>query len=250
MEIYGDLKFTTPGAGELQNTVIERLPADPAGEPGRIYYNTTVGVYRYYSNVWNDFGTSGDVSNVIISGGYMLGGGTFNPSAFIGFSNIDLGGSPPSASPQYTLLDILKQLDTAITTGSGTLRLESLVDVDTITSGSPLDTGGNVLVHNGTDGYDEQRIQYIYDSTLVTPGSPSGSPVSSPPITAAKTHIVNHNIGQKYVDVIVYDDTGEQIVPQNIVLNSVNQLTIKVNPALNIVAVVTGVPSVIARDGM
>ena len=85
--------------------------------------------------------------------------------------------------------------------------------------------------------FENKQIQYIYDSTL------SGSP------SAATTHVINHNLGQKYVNVTVYNSADNQIIPQSVVLNSATQLTVTLNQALDITVVIMGVPGVVAKDG-
>lgn len=50
----------------------------------------------------------------------------------------------------------------------------------------------------------------------------------------ATTHTIVHNIGQQFVNTSVYfSDTNEQIIPQSIVADSANQLTVTFNVAIN-----------------
>ena len=74
MVINGNLKFHTPGGGELQNAVMERLTttqrdALTGGDliDGRIIYNTTTHTYNFYDTnavAWTTFATGGDASAV------------------------------------------------------------------------------------------------------------------------------------------------------------------------------------------
>ena len=58
--------------------------------------------------------------------------------------------------------------------------------------------------------------------------------------TAATQHVVTHNIGSKYCNVTVIDDTDEQIIPQSVTFNSDERLTVVVNTAVKIKVVVMG----------
>lgn len=135
MKINGDLKFRTLGSGELQNAIIERLAGGalggslPTGVAGRIVYNTDTQSYWYYAagatNAWVEFGAGADLTNVINSGGYMNVDGTFDATAFSGFTNINAAGSPLA-----NLVEALSQLDDAISTAAGVDTLKELTDVD------------------------------------------------------------------------------------------------------------------------
>lgn len=61
---------------------------------------------------------------------------------------------------------------------------------------------------------------------------------------ASATHTVTHALGQQYCNVTVIDSTDEVIVPQSIVFDSANQLTITLNVAIAIKAVVMGLATV------
>lgn len=58
---------------------------------------------------------------------------------------------------------------------------------------------------------------------------------------SATSHIVTHNIGQKYCNVTVVDSVDEVIIPQSIVYNTATQLTVTFNAAITCKVVVMGV---------
>ena len=122
----------------------------------------------------------------------------------------------------------------------GRTRLEDLDDV-VVNVGSPGEgyIGGQVLVASGgsPNKFESKQIQYIYDSQLL--GSPS----------AATSHTINHNLGQKYVNVTIYNSSDQQIIPQSVELDSATALTVTFNKAIDCVVVITGVAGVTAADG-
>jgi len=67
--------------------------------------------------------------------------------------------------------------------------------------------------------------------------------------SVATLHTINHNLGQKYVNVTVYNLADQQIIPQYVTMVSATQLTVEFNKAIDCVVVITGVPGVIAADG-
>lgn len=71
------------------------------------------------------------------------------------------------------------------------------------------------------------RMYFLYEST--------GADV---------THVVAHNIGQKYCNVTVVDSTDNVVIPESIVFNSANQLTVTFNSAIECRVVVMGVAPV------
>ena len=85
---------------------------------------------------------------------------------------------------------------------------------------------GDMLVHNGTN-FVNQKIHFVYVSTI-----------------AGTSHVVSHNLGQKYCQVTVVDVNDEVIIPQSIVFNDANTLTVTFNSAINCRVIVTGVAGV------
>lgn len=98
-------------------------------------------------------------------------------------------------------------------------------------------------IHSGvawsviSEGVDAPAFQYIYDSTA------NGG--------ANITHVVNHNINQRFVVTSIFTNPGvgsppipEQIIPAGVFLNSANQLTVTFDIAINCYVVVMGVPGV------
>jgi hypothetical protein len=57
---------------------------------------------------------------------------------------------------------------------------------------------------------------------------------------AATVHTVTHNLGQKYCNVTIVDDTDNVVIPQSIVFDSDNQLTVSFTSALQCKAIVMG----------
>ena len=76
--------------------------------------------------------------------------------------------------------------------------------------------------------------QYIYDSKLA-----AGSP------TASISHTITHNIGQRFVEVVVYEDEGSptvpvMIIPEGVALNSSTVCTVSFAFAQDCYAVISG----------
>jgi hypothetical protein len=57
---------------------------------------------------------------------------------------------------------------------------------------------------------------------------------------SSNTHVVTHNIGQKYVNVTIADSNDEVIIPQSIVFDSANQLTVTLNVAIAVKVITMG----------
>lgn len=68
------------------------------------------------------------------------------------------------------------------------------------------------------------RHSFVYDGTA----------------TAALTHTVNHNLGQKFVNVSVYDDAGLMVIPDSVSLTNANSLVVGFASAVACTVVVTG----------
>jgi hypothetical protein len=58
---------------------------------------------------------------------------------------------------------------------------------------------------------------------------------------SATTWTVTHNLGQKFCNVTIADDTDNVVIPQSIVFNTVNQLTVTFNTAIAGQVMVSGV---------
>lgn len=59
--------------------------------------------------------------------------------------------------------------------------------------------------------------------------------------TASATHVVNHNLGNKYATVVVTDENDEVMIPQSITFNTANSLTVTFAGASLCRVIVTGV---------
>jgi hypothetical protein len=98
------------------------------------------------------------------------------------------------------------------------LALDDLSDV-TITSA----TGGDAVIFNGSE-FVNQQIYFLYQA-----------------VSASTSHSVGHNLGQKYCNVTVVDDTDEVVIPQSITYVDANTLTVTFNSPLQATVVVMGV---------
>lgn len=111
-------------------------------------------------------------------------------------------------------------VDRAPSVVAGNINLDDLSDV-TITSGS----NGQALVFNGTT-WVNKSVMYIHTGT-------------------GTSFTVTHNLGQKYCNVTVVDtSTDEVIIPDSIVFNTANQLTVTVNASISVKIVVMGVAGI------
>lgn len=61
---------------------------------------------------------------------------------------------------------------------------------------------------------------------------------------AATTWTITHNIGQRYCNVTIADSTNEVVIPQSIVFNNANQLTVTFNTAIAGQVMVSGIAAV------
>ena len=85
---------------------------------------------------------------------------------------------------------------------------------------------GQVLVADSSNDYTPQVVQFIYNSN-------GGTGV-------ATTHTVTHNLNQQFVNVTVYDNSNNIIVPQSVTLTSANVVTVVFNAAIDCKVVVIG----------
>lgn len=129
MKLNGNLVLNTDGSGELQNVFIERLASNPvgtpAGEKGRIIFNTTTSLYYYFDGAaWTAFATGGnatalqtEVDNIETTiGAIVNANGTFNGAAAL--SGVPVISGATSITNALTLLaaeaagtDSLAELD-------------------------------------------------------------------------------------------------------------------------------------------
>jgi hypothetical protein len=113
--------------------------------------------------------------------------------------------------------------DFTVTSGAVSLvakGISSLTDVETVGA-----EDGQTLVNE--DGvWVNQRTFFVYTGSSST------------------SHVVNHNIGQKFCHVTVVDENDEVIIPESIKFNSVNQLTVLFTSAIACTIVVSGVAGV------
>ena len=101
--------------------------------------------------------------------------------------------------------------------------LDSLTDV-AVTSAET----GQMLVKTAGD-FTNQHVYAHYDGV-----SDSGA-------TAKTSHTFTHNLGQKFLNVTIVDDSDNVVIPQSIVFNSANQLTVTFNTAIKCHIIAMGV---------
>ena len=130
-------------------------------------------------------------------------------------SNISILGSTESGS-QFGVATANTSGSVAITVTGGVNQL------DDVTEAAP--ASGDLLVRDGTD-YKNVHISHVHTQS-----------------TSATSWTVTHSIGQKFVNVTVYDSTDNVIIPQSIVATDANTTTITFNTAIGGTAVVMGVP--------
>lgn len=147
MKINGNLVFNTDATGEIQNAYLERRASAPTfnnAEAGRVYYNTTDGLYYYNDSIgWIPFATGGnaaalqtEVDNIeaTLGGGINGNGtiGTFDPVV------TDIVGSTPTTWTQVINALALEAQST-----------DTLAELDDVSLGA-LDPG-QILYFNGTN---------------------------------------------------------------------------------------------------
>lgn len=111
--------------------------------------------------------------------------------------------------------------DFAVTAGAVSLtakNLDSLSDV--VVSGS---AAGHTLINNGTN-YVNRPFFYLH-----TGGS------------SLTTHVVTHNLGQRYCNVTIVDSADQMIIPESVTFDSTTQLTVTFSSATTCKVVVMGV---------
>lgn len=113
--------------------------------------------------------------------------------------------------------------DFTVTSGAVSIvakGLDSLTDV-AVTGAA----AGHTLINDGTN-FVNRPIYFLYDGA------------------AATSHQVNHNLGQKYCNVTVVETaTDEVVIPQSIVFDSNNQLTVTFTSSIACKVIVMGVNS-------
>ena len=105
----------------------------------------------------------------------------------------------------------------AISVDFADIQLDDLQDV----TASHVD--GNVLVSDGTN-WVNQKVYHLYTS-----------------VAAATSHLVTHNLGQKFCNVTVVDSSDEVVIPQSIKFDSTSALTVTFNTAIDCKVVVMGI---------
>lgn len=108
----------------------------------------------------------------------------------------------------------------------GTVEVELVAGLDELADvevSAP--AAGDTLVYvSGDSTFQNRKIYHVYESP-----------------SAATSHTVNHDIGQKYCNVTVVDDTDEVVIPQSITFGGPNTLTVTFTSAIDCKVIVMGV---------
>lgn len=92
---------------------------------------------------------------------------------------------------------------------------------------------GTALIATATGQFTATSIQKTFSSAVADGGA-----------GPATTFVCTHSLGQRFVNVTVYDSTFNQIIPQSVVLTSTTAVTVTVNSAIDAYVVVMGVAGV------
>jgi len=132
-------------------------------------------------------------------------------------------------------------LGATLTIAGGTLATTTVSATNTVTIDIAADTSdlgdvtgaataaGEIIVATGVGAYAPAQIQYVNAIGV-----------------AATTWIVAHSLGQKFVNVTIYDSADQVIIPESITATDANTTTITFNTAITGTAVIMGVPGVAA----
>jgi len=94
-------------------------------------------------------------------------------------------------------------------------------------------------------GYLGTQITGVNDTiTALTTRMENGYFVYSEQVTAAVSHVVTHNLGNKYVQVTVVDSSDEVIIPESITYTDDNSLSVTFTQAATCRVIVTGLKAV------
>jgi hypothetical protein len=177
MQLNGNLVLNSGGSGAIYNAFFEQLASDPsftANDKGRIYFNTTSGVFKYNDGTaWQTFASGGNasqtatyLSNTLASLGTMVNGttGVWNASAF-STTNYLTGAT--------SVTNALITLDGQIKTDDYLQYLKDVAGGDATWSGTL--TSGQFLQWNGT--YWMNHTLVLADASDVTLTSPASGQI-------------------------------------------------------------------------
>ena len=111
--------------------------------------------------------------------------------------------------------------DFTVTAGEVTLDPLALDDLSDVVIATP--ATGQAVIYNGSE-FVNKAFYYLHSA---------GS--------ALTTHTVTHNLGQQYCNVTVVDETDNVVIPESIVFDTANQLTVTFTVAVQAKIVVMGV---------
>lgn len=113
--------------------------------------------------------------------------------------------------------------DFAVSSGAVSLVAKALNSLTDVAVSAP--AAGQALVYSATSSkFVNEKFYHLYSA---------GS--------ASTSHVVTHNIGQKYCNVTIVDATDEVVIPQSITFDTNNQLTVTFTSAIVCKIIVMGV---------
>jgi len=117
--------------------------------------------------------------------------------------------------------------DFTVTSGEVVAKEKSLNDLGDVntTNGNQL-PGSTLIFDDSSNEYVPAAIYFLYEGSSST------------------SHTVTHNLGQKYCNVTVVDNTDEVVIPQSITFNSNSTLTVTFTAAISCKVVVMGIQTI------
>lgn len=152
-------------------------------------------------------------------------GGTGSITVGLDIVGLTALGSAPASNDVLPIYDVTGTVNRKVTIGNiadgiaASTNIGELADVE-----APAYTAGTVLVADGTDSWDQKKIQHIES------------------VTSQTSIAINHAIGQKFVIVQCYDNSDQMVVPQSVTLTDADNCTVTFSPAFSGNVVVMGVP--------
>jgi hypothetical protein len=115
-------------------------------------------------------------------------------------------------------------IDTVASGAGVTVSLNAIIDDLSDVSGCAAAAKGTVLASDGAAAMIPRKIFHKYTGA------------------ASTSHVITHNLNQKHCVVTVIEDgaTDEMIIPQSVVFDTVNQLTVTFNASLACIVVIMG----------
>ena len=210
---------------ELQNAVIQNLATDPSnGLPGQIYYNTTIGKYKYFNGTqWKEIGDEGYAP--------------LNSPAFTGVPTAPT----PNAGTSTTQIATTEFVSNAIRDLVNAMLFKGTIGTNG-TAGTTLPTSevriGDTykIITDGTYAGQAAKVGDMFIATATTPtwayvpsGDDEGLNKYSGIITGDNTtssFTITHNLNSRDIVVNVYNASTHEEVIVDITKTTVNAITI------------------------